>query len=323
VKGWNRWLVPMVMTAVLSMPVALSAGASTPPTPGTPAQVVAAVAASSKITKINATVTKNLASAPADLPWRIYGNSGFTGCSSNHACVYGDKSSRNVIVLFGDSHAMMWLPAVVPWAAANKYRVVLLWERGCVVARLPTGYVLAGGADAGGDLSNAQCTAWFTSMLLVIKALHPQLLLLGERTAAVESLPSEVDFTESQWQAGMEKSINAVKPLAGKVAVIEDVPWHNDDVPDCLSVHPTKIQECSVTFPNKSFPGQQTAEDKAAVSSKVSFINTMSWFCTKNDKTCSGVIGNYITYRDNGHITASYAQYLSQVMGNDMKSLLS
>lgn len=288
-------------------------GATGSPTPATASQVSALVAASAKIKKENATVRAELPNAPADQPWIQYGTSGENGCDATMVCAYGDITASKTIVLFGDSHASMWLPAVVPWATKHHERLVLVWDPGCPPAILPKNWQWL---DPRGVTSNPSCLSWRTSAIAYVVSLHPSLVLIAERTAAIASEPSGKAFSSSQWQSALEITIKRLKVSHTKVAVIEDVPWHSETVPECLSREPSDVQACSVAYPNKTWPGQQKAEKAATEQTHASIIDTVGWFCIKSDKTCSGVIGNFITYWDNGHVTASYAAYLSGVMGS-------
>ena len=71
------------------------------------------------------------------------------------------------MVLFGDSHAFMWLPAVLETARRDGWTLVPLIRFGCT----PRLWFLSAGADA--------CRAWFRWSLRQIGQLHPDVTLLG------------------------------------------------------------------------------------------------------------------------------------------------
>jgi hypothetical protein len=301
----------------------VNVGATSLPSPGSASQVAALVAASPSITTLNSTVEGELPSAGVDFPSRLYGLKLFSGCRYTTSCVLADKKSKKVIVLFGDSHAFMWVPSVVPWAKANKYKLLLLWERGCPPADLPTQWLFLDNVTQDqGVMSQPSCIAWRNSTISAIEKLKPALVLLGERTSLAVSEPSGAPFTEAQWQAALQTTITSLQSATTKVAVIEDAPWHSSDVPQCLAAYPTNVQKCSVPYPNPAALGEQPAESAAAAANGAGFITTLPWLCTSDGATCSAVIGNFITYRDTGHLTATYAQYLSQVMGLAIKAIL-
>jgi hypothetical protein len=104
------------------------------PIPGKPSQVAALVAHSTTIERVGAVVAAEIPNATDDTPPRIYpvvfSATGFP-CVTATGCVFGDTKSKTTIVLYGDSHALMWLPALVPFAERDHYKVVLLFHQAC------------------------------------------------------------------------------------------------------------------------------------------------------------------------------------------------
>jgi hypothetical protein len=259
--------------------------------------------------------------ASTDDPSTIYGKKLTLTCQKITSCTYGSTGSKQTIVLFGGSHAMMWLPAVVPWAKANGYKVVLLWERDCPVAELAASQWKFPGTKTNINI-NDDCVSWRERSIAAIKALDPALVLLGERTGNIDSEPGGKVFTESQWESALEPTLTSLKSATTKVAIFEDAPWHEASVPQCLSSNKTSVQKCSVTFLDPKYPGQQSAESAAATATGTTFISTHQWLCTASGATCSGVIGNFITYWNQDHLSAAYTSYLSSVVGNEIASIL-
>lgn len=282
-------------------------------TPATATQVQRDVAASTKVTRLTPLLRADVLSAAGDFSWSNYPTlSSVSGsaCDAVTACVYGDTSSKRSIVLFGDSHALMWLPAIVPFAETNKLRVVVLWQGAC-----PPGTVsVYAPAYAYPDL----CNIWRSQMITAIKTLDPVAVLLAARTTAIESAPG-VYFTNAQWEAGLVTTIDELASPTTKVAVIEDTVAFNESVPACLSLHPTTVQRCAVHYPNVRHPGLQAGEAAAAAKTKALFIATRSWFCTT---VCPAVIEDYIPFVDTNHVSFRYARFLSGVMGDQLKPLV-
>jgi hypothetical protein len=271
------------------------------------------VRASLKIKRLSSTVEKELTS---DEPVLAGGTSCTTpatcGCYTVTQCVTGDVTSDNVIVLFGDSHALMWLPAVDYAATAAGYRVVLLFSIGCPVAELTNAWYV-------GFLHNPDCASWRSQAITAINTLAPQVVLLGERTARVVSEPHNVPIPSHTWQTALESTISKIKTPTTKVAVLEDIPFLTLTPTQCLASHSTNVQDCSISYPNKTYPGQQTAEQAAAKAKDVGFIKTVPWFCTTR---CSPVVGTYISYSDQSHVSLMYSEYLSKVVQAAIKPLL-
>ena len=104
--------------------------------------------------------------APYTLPAKCLGHDSSPVIASK-ICRLGDGSSKKVIVLMGDSHAYMWLPAVLEMAWHDHLAVVPLLRLGCTPANWPTGH------------GSGRCADWFRWAVGRVRRLHPNAVLLG------------------------------------------------------------------------------------------------------------------------------------------------
>jgi hypothetical protein len=308
-----RIVRPIAVSIAITGFTATAALASTPPS-GTASQVANAVANSPKIVKATPKVIAAIPNSATDTMAKMYPGTGNPGCDTAVQCVFGSTSSKKSVVLFGDSHAAQWLPAMVPIALENKFKLILIWHAGCHVADVDVRYEPVGPVE-GFDF----CNSWLQTQIATIKALKPNLVLLGERTALIGDINAS-PFTSAVWRAGLASTITALKTPSTRVAIFEDIPFGNVWPGQCLALNLQNVQSCSHPYPNNAFLGQQLAEQDAARGTKTVFISTHQWFCTT--KTCSPVVGDYITKWDQGHASASYARYLKTVINTAVKPLL-
>jgi hypothetical protein len=77
-------------------------------------------------------------------------------------CRTGDVSSEKLIVLMGDSHAWVWLPAVVEMARRDHRAAVPLLRLGCI----PGSWM--------GPEGDAGCEAWYRRAVRQVGTLHPE-----------------------------------------------------------------------------------------------------------------------------------------------------
>jgi hypothetical protein len=304
--------VRVLLAGSLLLLLAGPAGAASTPKPGTAAQVAQLVAASTSVTTLSPALTATLPNLEYSGVGSLYPAAGLQ-CATVTSCVYGDKTSKNLVVLFGDSHASMWLPAVAPAITAAKFKLVVLWIPACHIVSLEV--YAESPPPLGGE---SMCDTWLTNEIATITALKPKLILLGERTAQIYAAPSTL-FTEQQWQQGLETTIRDLHVNGAKVALFEDIVWQDQNPGPCLAANLTNVQACSVPNPNPVNPGQQVAEKKAAMATHTGYIATTQWFCTS---VCSPVVGSFITHWDEGHVSARYAQYLSKVVGTALAPYL-
>jgi hypothetical protein len=291
----HRW---WAAGAAVVLAGATSAVASASGSPGTPAQVTAVVAASTSITRVNSTVGAELASAPYDVADRIYKIPAI--CDTATTCLYGDVTGSSTIVLFGNSHARMWLPSIIPIATSDGDRILLLGKNECPVVSLnlnPTTY--------------PDCNAVIAASIAVIKHVKPLVAILADRTV-------EPGYSAGAWEAGMKKTIAAISPTVGHVVVVGDIEQFNFQPDVCLSLHPNLVQkDCSIANPNPRVVSLSSAEKAAAKADNATYLNPIPWLCTT--KRCSPIIGTDVVYWDNDHVSVTYAQYLSQVMGDALQ----
>ena len=303
-----------VLTAASAAMVFFSVAAGATTKTGTAAEVAAAVKQSTSITKVSPQIAAQLAGALDDTVAKDFPQAANPGCDTVTACVFGLKTSKRTLVLFGDSHASMWLPALAGIATQAKVRLVLVWHAGCHVADLTVTYEPPG-PIGGYDY----CMSWLPQQVAAIKSLKPSSILISERTAQVYGAGNTL-FTKRQWQDGLVRTLSQLATKGIKIGILEDLPWSNELPGICLSIHSTAVQQCGTTNPNPTNTGHQVAEKAAALATHTLFMPTHQWFC--NRTVCSPIIGNFITKWDQGHVSATYARYLSAVLATAVKPLL-
>jgi SGNH domain-containing protein len=308
----RRWLARSAVAVAVLAGASVAVGATKLPKPGTGSEVAKLVAASSSIETLPKDLLPPLFQLPGDSAGAYYGVAG-RRCDGPTKCLFGDRKSPRIIVLFGDSHAQMWLPALAPVAQSAGYRLALVWMSGCPAASVTVW-------DDATHANFTWCNTWRASMIEKIHKLDPSLVLLASRTSDVPGANNK-PTTDAAWQAGLEETITALKTTSTRVAVIGDITVfspHND-LPQCLAANPTSVQQCAVSNPNGKTRQHFAAEQAAASAESVPYLNPQPWLCTM---TCSPVIGNMAAYYDSFHVSATYAEYLSGVWASALAPLL-
>jgi hypothetical protein len=270
--------------------------------PVTLASVLQLVDASVNVKKLNARLLNELPRVGRDT---ADGTEGLPlNCiAATTGCVFGDLRSPVTVVLLGDSHARMWLPAILPSATSDHLRIVVLGRDGCPVVSFTVSHRFGG------------CGPVVANALKVIAVLHPAGVIVSDRT-------SYGGVTTSAWQSAFATALTRLKRSGAHVAVIGDIPALNfggvANVLSCLNIHPDSVQECSVPNPNEADPGHENAERIATREAHATYINPAPWLCTPH--SCSPIIGDNIVYWDAFHITAKYSTFLSGVMGGALHS---
>jgi hypothetical protein len=296
----GAWLGALFVAGTLAVTGGAS-GAPAPATPpGTAAQVKALVAASVKITTADSAILAQLPSALADNWATEFSIPAGTACETATQCVYGDTSGSQTVVLYGDSHARQWLPALNLVAVAYGWRIVLLGQDGCPMVSV---------TFSGKRYPN--CAAVASASISTMLSMRPQMIILADSTY-------DTTFSAAAWKAGMTKTFTTLQPSGAQLIVMQDDQEFTEGPAMCVAAYPTNIQaKCSVANPNRAMPLLASSEQAAAKTAGVPYILTNQWFCTA--KRCSPVIGDFLAHFDRGHITASYSTYLSGVLGTSLK----
>jgi peptidoglycan/LPS O-acetylase OafA/YrhL len=232
--------------------------------------------------------------------WLSYGQ------SSEPLCVQGDPRATRTIVLYGDSHMAMWTPDIENIGRAEHWKIVLLAKGSCPVEMLPSANP-PGWGTAGGEF--AACDRWHQWALGVIDRLRPSVLIISQETYGT---PQGGSYSAHQWREGLQKVLQMVKSRSPKTQdiVLGDIPHLRESGPECLSRNPDNVQVCS-SQPRSLFKPYNEAERAAVTSVGGRYVDVTPWFC---GRTCTPIIGRYEVYFDEGHVTTTYAYFLTDLL---------
>ncbi len=226
------------------------------------------------------------------------------------ACVYGDPNGTRTAVLFGDSHALSWFPAVDRIARANGWRLINLTKTAC------------GSADVVQWLSAlhrtyTECSEWRTNSFARIAQERPDLVILtNSRAVAIVQDGHVLQGVDAvaPWQAGLERTIARIASDGDpKVAVIGDTPRSSFDLPVCLSAHRQSILACATPYIDAVDPRWVAAAAAAAASGHATFIDPTAWICPT--WPCPPVIGSFLVFRDMQHLSTPFSAALADYLG--------
>jgi peptidoglycan/LPS O-acetylase OafA/YrhL len=217
--------------------------------------------------------------------------------TSSDICRLGDASAGKTIVVFGDSHAQMWMPTVLAMAERDGWAVIPLVKSGCTPS-------LWKGRGYPGTPAAAvrQCHAWYGWASRKAKALRADVVLMaGCCSGAVEA-------TADATLLGYTSLTATVKPTAKSVIYVADPEGVHQQPVDCLLGRKANMRTCTTVRNSAHFAFN---DDLAAVAKKrgFGFLATRAWFCVKYE--CPMVVGRTVVYRDTGHITPPYALALT------------
>jgi peptidoglycan/LPS O-acetylase OafA/YrhL len=252
----------------------------------------------------------NALSPPPDKAYGDRGRLRADGClvplkgDRSPPCVYGVPSSRTTVVLFGDSHAMQYFPALNPIAVRRGWRLVGLTKGGCTPALVRV-------YQAAFKREYSECDRWRERALERIASERPSMIVVsGLDRYRVLDKGRAVEPEESGplLEAGFERTLRRLKSTGAKVVVIRDNPHPGQDIPSCVSQNIHHLENCAIDR-SKGLDYYPSDERAARAVPGVHLISPVPVLCGK--RVCPAVIGNVLVYRNTTHLTATFARTLS------------
>jgi peptidoglycan/LPS O-acetylase OafA/YrhL len=269
------------------------------------AQVQAAVAASVGLTEVPSNLTPALSEAKADVP-RIFTNGCFLTWTATEQplCEWGDPAAAVDIALVGDSHAAQWMPAFQPVAEERGWHLRMAAKTTCPLLDLPiTSPYL--------ERAYGECVSWREQLVGELKADPPSVVLLGMG----RRYGDDFGFTsyDVAWVDSLGRMTAELEAAGSQVIVLGGVPDPHATVPTCLSSNLSSVPACTPARAEAVNAAGVEAERAATEAAGGTYADLTELFCT--DAVCPVIIGGTLVFRDDNHLTFTYADFLRPVMG--------
>ncbi len=189
-------------------------------------------------------------------------------------CEFGDRQSRQVVVIVGDSVAMQWFPAIYP--PLKNRRLIVLTKSSCPMidvtvynARINRDYVV--------------CDTWREKALQFIEATKPESVIVGSS--------NDYPLTESEWIGGTSRVMDRIAKSTDHVHLMRSTPYIEID-----GAHPF----------NDVARWQSTA---VAGMRNVSQVDMNDVVCPQG--ICPANAGGVPVFKDGRHLSESYVASIS------------
>ncbi len=233
-------------------------------------------------------------------------------------CVFGDSASGSTVVLFGDSHAAQWFPALERIALERGWRLVTMIKAECPVASvLIFSSVL--------QREYVECWRWREAALKRIAATHPAAVVASSSIGYVRGV-GRGERSPREWRDGNRQTLAALDAAGVRTLLLRDVPRPGFDIPSCLaraawrSAH---IEDACV-FPRSAAVDEtvfQAEQEAAEGLSHISLMDFSDQFC--GAELCEPMRNGIVVYRDENHLTVAFSESLSKVLAGRIASLIS
>ena len=199
-------------------------------------------------------------------------------------CTYGDKTSSTTIVLYGDSHAAQWFPALEQLAIQKQFKLISLTKSACPSVDAPR--------PDQGAFKNVHCEKWRENSVARIKSIHPAAVIMS----SFQYFTPRAGYNDRDkwWSEGQTKLLNSLKGSSDHLIYLSDTPRPMRDIPSCLASRDSA--RCDST-------------EKSIVSVVKGFqvVDPTPWLCSSY---CPAIIDSIVAYRDASHISVAMARHL-------------
>jgi hypothetical protein len=216
------------------------------------------------------------------------------GCHVNYGetesgdCTYGVKGAAKKVVLYGDSHAAQWFPALEQLARENGFELTSLTKSACSSVDSPR-------ADQGA-YKNSECEKWRENSIKRIQKMQPVAVILSSFQHF--TAPKGYSSREQWWNQGQRRLLADLQGSSRNLVYISDTPKPLRDIPNCLATKDMKSCDTTEPTPNVIISGFKK-------------IDPTLWLCT--DK-CPAIKDGYVAYRDASHISVEAAIALAPLL---------
>jgi peptidoglycan/LPS O-acetylase OafA/YrhL len=233
-------------------------------------------------------------------------------------CEFGVPDASHAVVLFGDSHALQWFNPMRTAAIAESWRLITVLRPGCAASYINP-HNLSTAAD--------HCKEWRDNAIDKIIALRPSAVVMASYNGATlrgDSFTATLMPTE-EIRLGTQRTLVRLSRAGVPIVILRDTPLPPYNIPACVAQREVgKLHtpescdfDASVALNNEAFFAEQSAADGLA---NVYFLDLSDLICPA--RFCPATQHGLIVYRDENHLTATYAESLAPVIRMRLFQLL-
>ncbi len=235
-------------------------------------------------------------------------------------CVFGNASSDTSIILFGDSHAIQWFNPLLQIVESHGWKLTTVVKSGCLASDVRT----PGSSDA----FALSCSSWRSQAIQQIVEQRPSIVVVGNASnyySLKDEPGNRLGILPEEWQNGTRRTLNALATAGIRVVAMRDNPSSNWDIPTCLARSVRHFWRprgsCEMDKSTSLDPAVFEAEKAGAAGlPNVHFLDLTDWLCQR--EACWTVQGGSVMYRDNNHLTGTYANSLAPVLDAELLSVV-
>lgn len=218
------------------------------------------------------------------------------------------------VAIVGDSHAGQWIPALAELAKGAGLRLHIYTKSSCP-------FTLAEVVSKGEVYG--ECSRWNGNLRAVLHTTRPA-IVVSSASSVYRGRDGEGRTDAAAIAAGQQVLWRELETLGTQVVVIRDTPRParaGVDPAECLAQRDTRPADCSlarteIVIPESEDPNVIGAQGMASVH----LVDLTDRICSA--AACDPIVGNVVVWRDNNHLTATYARTLAEALHDALAPVL-
>jgi peptidoglycan/LPS O-acetylase OafA/YrhL len=235
-------------------------------------------------------------------------------------CRYGPARSDTTMVLFGDSHAAQWFPALDSVARMRGWSIVNLTKSSCPAATVTI-------ANAILQRAYVECDRWREHVIRRIRETRPAIVVLAGANTYPLQIGNEIQYTDSSavarrtWHDGIVRTLEALRPSGARLVVMEDTPQMRRDIPRCLVQLIDHPRRCDMAR-RRALDPRAAASDRhaASVVPGAVYLSLTDRIC--DETACPAMRDGVVRYADDNHLAVRFAESLGPALSAELTRVL-
>jgi hypothetical protein len=226
--------------------------------------------------------------------------------ATDDACVYGDRTADRTVVLYGDSHAANWFPALERIATEHGWRLEARTKSACVVF---------GATPFNDELGRPydECATWRGTSEAHLRETAPDVVVVANRAAWRPGDPRL-----EAWQRALTEDVPRLRQTTDALLILGQSPSLPVDIPLCLSGNLEDVDRCATPRGTAVDPESEAEMRSRVVAAEARYVSTVNLLCAAQ---CPPIVGDLLVYRDVQHLTPAFARAISEAFGARLPEL--
>jgi hypothetical protein len=220
-------------------------------------------------------------------------------------------------VLWGDSNAASWIPAVAQVATSMKVRLAVFVYPGCTSQ-------FESRSEFGTAVRPENCTAFHRALPLAVKALTPKVVLSATVGFGFSGKQADVPVFATAWKNTFD-AITSGKTNIRRVLLGTTPNLGGRNIAACLAASKDRLLlPCSPHYVRNAWTGSNywtyvQRDITSATTANATLIPVDSLFCETQGVSlnqCPAIVANKLVYVDADHVSIAYMNYIAPALSS-------